>query len=315
MSEEIAEPELNPFGKSRRNFLRDIGVGIGFLAAPGLASAQDSNLEKKIESSIKKLRREGRIEADEKTAWSVYDFTIRQKLVAINEEQPFQSASMGKPLVALAFLHEVNSGVIKYNSEYRQYMERMIRDSDNVSTNFLMQKIGGPRRAHQILRQYYGIILQQTSIIDYMPLTKKEKRRAKREGINVPSGKSYYSNHSSARDYSRLLYALWNNQLPYSQELKRLMALQKKDRIYDGTKVPEGTIIIDKTGSTGRLCGDMGVLVVKDRNGRLYPYTIIGIIQKDSKAVDYGKWIKSRGDVIREVSNIVYDYMKVKHKL
>ena len=93
------------------------------------------------------------------------------------------------------------------------------------------------------------------------------------------------------------------------------MELKNRDRIYDDTKVPKGTLVIGKTWSTGKLCGNMGMLVVKDRKGKLYPYTLIGIIQKDSKTENYSTWIKSRDDVIREISNIVYDYMKIMHKL
>ena len=35
-----------------------------------------------------------------------------------------------------------------------------------------------------------------------------------------------------------------------------------------------------KTGSTARVCGDMGILNVKGPDGKWYPYTVIGIIEK-----------------------------------
>jgi beta-lactamase class A len=69
---------------------------------------------------------------------------------------------------------------------------------------------------------------------------------------------------------------------------------------------PKGTEVYNKTGSTAHLCGDMGILNVKGPDGKRYPYTIIGIIEKQQPARNYTSWIRSRGDVIRNVSNIVY---------
>ena len=94
------------------------------------------------------------------------------------------------------------------------------------------------------------------------------------------------------------------------------MALPSRDRIYSGAeKVPKGTKVIDKTGSTAKLCGNMGILVGKGKNGKRYPYTIIGIIQKKHRARNYSKWINRRGNVIRNVSNLVYAEMKELHNL
>ena len=68
-------------------------------------------------------------------------------------------------------------------------------------------------------------------------------------------------------------------------------------------------------GNTARLCGDMGILVVRGRDGRSYPYILVGIIEKDSRARNYTTWIRSRGDVIRSVSNIVYRGISERHGL
>lgn len=302
MLEKIAESQDPRYG--RRNFVKIVGIGSAGVFAFGLTSESDARiqsatkLEAKIDNHIKKLRQEGKIEADEKTAWSVYDFTLNQKLVSINEELPFQAASMVKPLIALAFFHEVKNGRLKYDEISRVQLEASIQRSSNPATKWIIRRIGGPEKVQQILKENYGKILKNVSIAEDIP----------RDGRT-------YKNKASARDYSRFLYALWNDRLPYSEELKELMVLKKRNRIYDGTKVPEGTIVIDKTGSTGMLCGDMGILVVKDKSGKMYPYTVIGIIERDSRTNDYRKWIKSRGEVIREISNIAYDYMKVRHKL
>ena len=56
------------------------------------------------------LRRTGRLAANECTAWLVYDFTSQRYLASINAGLPYQSASMIKPFIALAFFNKVREG-------------------------------------------------------------------------------------------------------------------------------------------------------------------------------------------------------------
>ena len=245
-----------------------------------------SSLEKAVEGYIKGLRRQGRITPDERTGWSVYDFASGEKLVTINEDMPFQAASMIKPFVAVAFFHRVERGELIYGPRSRRHMTRMIQRSSNRSTNWVMRHVGGPSAVQQILEGPYGGIFQQTSIVEYIP----------RNGRT-------YRNKASLHDYSRFLYALWKGNLPGSQEVRRLMALPGPDRIYTGVEeIPYGTQVYNKTGSTARLCGDMGILSVAGKNGGRYPYTLIGVIEKPNGAGSYTTWIRSCSEVIREVS-------------
>lgn len=269
----------------------------------------DSELERLIERQIDGERSGGNVAGDERTAWIVYDHSTGEKLVSINEAMPMQTASMKKILVAF---YDLN----RFGDRHWSHLKRMIQFSDNVSTNWVMSHSGGPNRIQKFLREEYANIFQGTNINDYIPLTKSEMERAKRLGLSVPSGRSYYSNLVSAHDYSRFLHALWNRELPYSKELLELMALPNRNRLYDGArKVPAGTAVYHRTGSSARCCGDVGILVAKGKDGKRYPYTIIGIIEKNSRASDYFGWRKSRGDVIRRVSNTVYEYMKQRHNL
>ncbi len=71
----------------------------------------------------------------------------------------------------------------------------------------------------------------------------------------------------------------------------------------------------NKTGTTAHLVGDMGILVTKTRKGDVYPYAIVGVIERRSKASDYGQWMASRSRVIREVSTLVYEGLKKDHQL
>ena len=177
-------------------------------------------------------------------------------------------------------------------------MEAMIQHSNNASTNWIIKMAGGPARCQGILRKYYGHIFKGTRIVEYIP----------------PGGRTY-KNSAIPSDYIRFLQALWNNELPYSKEIRRLMSLPGRDRLYDGTPIPRGTIVYNKTGSTAHLCGDMGILVLRGKNGRRHPYAIVGIIEKSSRARNYGTWMRTRGNVIRKVSTLVYEQIKNHYRL
>jgi beta-lactamase class A len=310
-----SQPLLDPVAldgshePSRRRFLTALGLTMGAAALglppiPSSAAAgrrQSSDLGKVLNAHIGALRREGAVHRDEVTAWSVYDFTARRKLVSINEDRPLEAASMIKPFVAAAFFYAASGkgSRLRYTRRLKRQMEAMIRYSDNAATNRVMNLLGGPARVHRILKSHAPGIFRQTRVVERIP----------------PGGRSY-RNLASAQDYSRFLYALWYNRLPRSDEIKRLMHLPNRDRIYTGARqIPRGTRVYDKTGSTAHLCGNMGILVPKGRDGRDYPYTFIGIIQNGHGAHNYGRWISSRGDVIRSASSVVYAWLRQQHDL
>jgi len=255
-------------------------------------------VEQSIETLIKDLRRAGKLSSNETTSWVVYDLTKRKSLVDINADQLFQAASMIKPFVALAFFHQVKGGKLLYGPKSRRKMEAMIQRSNNPATNWVMRVAGGPSRCEEILRAHYSHIFKNTRIVEY-----------------IPAGGKTYKNRALPSDYIRFLQALWNNELPYGKEIRRLMSLPGRDRLYNGTPIPQGTLVYNKTGSTAYLCGDMGILVPRDRKGRRYPYALVGIIERTSRPKNYGNWMLTRGNVIRKVSTLVYQEMKKQYKL
>ena len=273
---------------------------LSFLFLPAqMQAAIDSRLESQIESYIRGLRSRGAIRSNERTAWVVYDFTSGKKLVSINENTSLQAASMIQPYLALAFFHQVEAGKIIYGSTSRRHMELMIQKSNNESTNWVMRQTGGPAATQALLKRHYPSLCQQISLVEY-----------------IPSNGRTYRNRGSAADYARFLDALWKGQLPQSKEILRVMALPGIDRLYHDAKlVPQGTRVYNKTGSTAMCCGDMGILVARGRNGRTYPYMLIGIIESGSRSTSYSSWISHRADVIREVSNLTYLDMKKRYRL
>ncbi|MFC1697212.1 serine hydrolase [Nanoarchaeota archaeon] len=252
-----------------------------------------SNLEDTIEDYIKTMRKRGVLRSDEETSWVIYDFSTGQKLVSINEDIPRQCASMFKPYIMLAYFHEVSKGRQKYNKSTKRKLINMIANSSNIETNRFMKRLGGPAKINKILKANYGTILEDTKIVEY-----------------IPKGGRTYRNFSSAHDYSRFLYAMWNGNLPYSKDMRSIMNDvgngKVKDRIYWRAKeVPSGTAVYDKTGTTGHLVGNIGILVPKIK-GERRPYIIVGIIQKRNKAKNFTGWKDVRGNIIRNVSNKAY---------
>lgn len=258
----------------------------------------DGDLEKRLEGYLAELRHTGQVARDEKTGWLVVDLTKGETLVTINADRPYQAASMIKPFIALAYFQRLKEGKVVYGPKSHRKMEAMIQHSSNSAANWILRQVGGPGAAQKILRRHYSHLLRETSIVEY-----------------IPSGGRTYRNKASAKDYGRFLVALWRNQLPQSKELRRLMALPGPDRLYRGTPIPRGTLIYNKTGTTAKLCGDMGILSPRAQDGHRYPYVVVGIIEKQRKTRNYGHWQMARGNVIRHISAMIYQVMKANYDL
>lgn len=300
------------FHPTRRDFLAALASCSGalFLGAPSAVQAgrSQSALQEQVVRLVGRMRRQGLIRSEEKTSWSVYDFTTREKLVAINEDIPRQAASMIKPFVAQAYFYKLDdsNGRMRYTKDVRHTMERMIRRSSNSATNRIMsivsskEKNRGAKDVERVLKTNAPGIFRETKIVE-----------------KIPANGRTYRNLASAHDYSRFLYALWHDRMPYADELRKIMSLPNRDRIYHGVQsIPRGVKVYDKTGSTACLCGNMGIIEALGRSGgRRYPYTFIGIIERPSRAKNYGSWITRRSNAIRAVSNLVYLDMKKRHRL
>lgn len=295
---------------NRRRFLGGLAAlsaGLILGASGPVEAAVADSLQTRVLELLRQLRRQGQIGDDERFSWTVYDFTSGRTLVSINGEQQRQAASMIKPFVAQAYFFQVkqSGGRVRYTGEVRGTMERMIRRSSNPATNQIMELVSrnhkgrGPKDVEAVLKANAPKVFQQTRIVE-----------------TIPAGGKTYRNLASAEDYNRFLIALWNDKLPYSDELRAIMALPKRDRIVHGVEaIPDSVRVYEKTGSTARLCGDMGIIEAPGRNGRRYPYTFVGIIERPTSAKNYGTWITKRSNAIRAVSGAVYLDMKERYRL
>jgi beta-lactamase class A len=296
---------------TRRQFLGALASCSAALVmgAPPLALAATGgeSLQAEVLRRLNQLRAEGMVGRDEKTSWVVYDLTTREKLVSINEDIPRQAASMIKPFVAQAYFYTVqdSGGKVRYTAEVRGIMERSIRRSSNPATNQLISLVSrhnasrGPGDVERVLKRSAPAIFRDTRVVE-----------------TIPASGQTYRNLASAHDYNHFLMALWDGRLPYAEELREIMALPNRDRIVSGVDtIPDTVRVYDKTGSTARLCGDMGIVEAADTRGRSRPYTFIGIIERPNAAKSYGAWIKRRADAIRSVSDVVYREMRARHGL
>jgi len=255
--------------------------------------AGSSSLRDAINAHVQDLRKRRRIASDERTAWLVYDLEADVTVAAINEDVSMQAASMIKPLVMLAFMDQVKRGRLIYGRASQAKLASMIQYSSNSATNWAMDHAGGPSGVQAILNARYGHLCRNVSVVE-----------------RIASNGRTYRNKASAADYGRYLRALWNDELPFAKEQFRLLNLPGSDRLYHGVPaIPHGTRVYNKTGSTARCCGDMGVLLMRAGDGRRVPYIVVGIVDKSSRASNYGSWIGARGNVVRAVSGLAYDAM------
>jgi beta-lactamase class A len=315
MSEHTSDSDLDLFNSrffvSRRQFLEALAATSAglLLGTPSFAAADFSQrpLQSKVADLLERLRAQGLLASGERTSWCVYDFTAGKKLVSINENSPRQAASMIKPFVAQAFFFQANDsrGRIRYTEDVRETMERSIRRSSNPATNALIDLVSrnrsrsGPRDVEAELKSHAPEIFMQTRVVE-----------------KIPADGRTYRNVASAHDYNRFLFSMWLNQLPYSSEMRSLMALPNRDRITSGVEsMPDSVRVYDKTGSTAQLCGNMGIIEASTWSGQRVPYTFVGIIERPGGYKSYGPWISKRGNAIRAVSNLVYLHMKDRYRL
>ena len=304
------EGGLESAGLGRRSFIGGLGLAAGaaLLGLPALAeAAQRSTLQAQLAALVKRQRARGEIRPDERTSWSIYDFTAREKLVSINEDVPRQAASMIKPFVAQAFFYtmEERGARVRYTSTVHDAMRRMICHSSNSATNELIDIVSrynggnGPRDVERVLKRNAPGVFQQTRIVE-----------------RIPAGGRTYRNQASAHDYSRFLWALWHDRMPGADEVRDLMGVPNHDRITRGVSgMPSDIRVYDKTGSTAMLCGNMGIIDCRDTRGRPRPYTFIGIIEKSRRTNYYTTWITNRSNSMRQVSRLVYSHMRAQHQL
>ena len=257
----------------------------------------DSPLEQQIDDFVKQYRRQNKLTNTDKTSFVVYDLTRNKKLVSINEDTPRMAASLIKNFVMLVYFHEVKQGRLAHTNTNRRHLKRMIEVSSNTSTNYFINLIGSPYKVNRILKANYPYF-NQTRIVERIPTTGRT-----------------YKNTTSAQDLNKFYVQLWKNKLPFSDKMKWYFKLPNGDYIYKRTSIPSSVKIYNKTGTVYGLIGDSGILVLRDPKGNPRPYVFTGMIEDKTKTnyrrrrISFGAWVGNRANILRRVSERVYDYM------
>ena len=261
----------------------------------------DSPLEAGIDRYIKNNRYRRRLASTDKTSFVVYDISKGKKVVSINEDQPMMAASLIKNFVMLVYFHEVRQGRLRHTNQNRLHLKNMIQRSYNSSTNYFIRLLGGPNRVNQLLKWNYPYF-ERTRIVEY-----------------IPNGGRTYRNMTSAHDMNRFYNQLWLGRLPHSPKMKHYLRLPKGDRLYDKTCIPRGVHVYNKTGTVYGMVGDSGILVITDPKGKQRAYILTGIIEDRTKInlrnrfQSFGSWVSRRTEILRSVSEGVYEYIYERH--
>lgn len=261
----------------------------------------DSPLEAGIDRYIKSNRFRRRLASTDRTSFVVYDISKGKKVVSINEDQPMMAASLIKNFVMLVYFHEVRQGRLHHTNQNRRQLKNMIQRSYNTSTNYFIRLLGGPDRVNQLLKWNYPYF-EHTRIVEY-----------------IPNGGRTYRNMTSAHDMNRFYNQLWLGRLPHSPKMKHYLRLPKGDRLYDKTCIPRGVHVYNKTGTVYGMVGDSGILVITDPKGKKRAYILTGIIEDRTKInlrnrfQSFGSWVSRRTEILRSVSEGVYEYIYERH--
>ncbi|MGV8161749.1 MAG: serine hydrolase [Candidatus Nanoarchaeia archaeon] len=297
-------PQYNPFSYYSEEKKQELNID------SQKKELEESKLEDKIRSIIKTKRDNHELTPTEKTSWLVYDLTHRVTVVDINSSVPKHAGSAIKPLQVLATLYKFETGELNYGPKSKEALKNIFRGStkkSNNSSNWLMERTGGIEETQRILDEYYEDIFKETQIVEYIPMDKEHEGQA-------------YENEASANDFCRFLIALWNDELPMSGELKKHMQYSKTKRITKGRNIPKNTISYNKTGTTGIIRADIGIIVARGKDEKEYPYIFIGLIEQEDKDAKYnypkspnraaGPKGVTRSQLIMDISNETYLALK-----
>src|SRR3989338_163254 len=273
--------------------------------APKPAQAPSASLAQNNDAYFRRLRTSRHLNSTDRLYMTAYDIDTGERLVSINEDSQVMAASTIKDFVMLAYYDQVQRGAIRENSRDNNLIRAMIQRSRNSETNQIINRIGGPARVESILSARYPYF-NETDIIETIP----------RDGRT-------YRNKTSTHDLNIFDNQLWHNGFPLRRDLQEKMkshlAAPKTDRLFDKTCIPKGMQVWNKTGTVYGQVSDSGILRFRDKNGKYHQYALSIVIEDPTKTNPKNRvesldsWRDKRAEVIRSISEGVYDYMATRY--
>ncbi len=232
----------------------------------------------------------------------VYDYR-RCKLVAIRQNTRTSAASLIKPFVMFGvYYRERQRGYRAYEFPRRlqRHVNRMMRVSNNYSTNYLIRHYLGDGSARRGLNYLNKLIRRfgytRTRFLEM-----------------IPRGGRTYRNYTSARDLSKLLFHIYRNKAVSRTFSKKMMKVMVHSRDNRG-KTPYLRYQYDiraatKTGYTRRTNGVAGIVLDGDglRHSAVYNFVII-LSRPLIRGANEWKWRRATTPIIQRISEMTYRY-------
>lgn len=272
-----------------------------------------SALEIAIQRFIQDLKHKGRMFAEDNLSLIIKDLHSGKLVASINPTAQVKAASLIKVPILQAYMIQRYGKKIGHTKKNQRDLVRMIRFSNNHSTNRILKLLGGPWKVRKIL--------QKTGLYRHLKLVEY-----------IPKGGRTYLNKISADDLNRLFNQLWNRQIlgpefsaalnaKAADQMLYLLGLSSRrgvrDRLKDGTcfAADRTAKIWDKTGFVRGLNADVGIIEIKTPKGRR-PYSIISIIDRQNYNSIRGSgnsWARRQSKFHRMISEMSYAYFKNKY--
>ncbi len=125
---------------------------------PELRKQRDSQLQKRLEATIKRLGLMGEIEK-KKLAVALVDITDlhNPKLATLNGDEMMYAASLPKIAILLGAFVEIERGNMKLDEKTKQDLVQMIRFSSNEKASEILQRIGHQRLEEILMSDRYKL--------------------------------------------------------------------------------------------------------------------------------------------------------------
>lgn len=261
---------------------------------PVLDNSVDPHLQAQLQASLHKLDL-SKPAADKKLALALVDITDPQspKVAAINGSEMMYAASLPKIAILLGAFERIENGVMNLDSENRELMTRMIRNSSNQAATTMLRKVG---------KQHLAELLQTPRYKLYDPDRNGGLWVGKEYGKSPAWRRDPLHNLShgaTAIQVARFYYLLETNRLvsaALTVDMKEILSKPAiNHKFVKGLKKahPDSTIY-RKSGSWRQYHADSAIV---ERDGRRY--IAVGLVENQAG----GQWLT---ELIVEMDRLIF---------